>query len=46
MPYNKISRKSEDTEKMMDSYEARSAIRACLSVLESEYAKLKEKKKC
>lgn len=46
MPYNKISRKSEDTEKMMGSYEARSAIRACLAVLESEYATWKDKKAC
>lgn len=46
MPYNKISRKSEDTEKMMGSYEARSLIRACLAVLESEYAIWKEKKAC
>lgn len=46
MPYNKISRKSEDTEKMTDSYEARSAIRACLAVLEGEYATWKEKKAC
>ena len=46
MPYNKISRKSEDTEKMMDSYEARSAIRACLAVLESKYAIWKDKKTC
>ena len=46
MLYNKISRKSEDTEKMMDSYEARSAIRACLAILESEYAIWKDKKTC
>lgn len=46
MPYNKISRKSEETEKMMGSYEARSAIRACLAVLESEYAIWKETETC